>query len=214
MKTQGPQALEVRRQLPRLSLLKRPREKIFIYSTVCQCGRPLGKSFNRVGCGLIRCVGVRGFGGRRRDVNETEDGRCTFGEMQVRATEKTGLDVTTLLRSLDQTRGFEVLEAAIEGALRLHRSHSEKLATGEDVTVWVRRIDGAGQGRENCAGAGRDAIKARRAMNRPQNDPRQIGGVADELDACLCVAVSGLFFMCGRANATLASNRVLRDRHV
>lgn len=41
--TQGPQALKVQRHLPRLSLLKRGRAKILIYSTVCHAGRRMTK---------------------------------------------------------------------------------------------------------------------------------------------------------------------------
>ncbi len=38
-KPQGPQALKIRRHLPRLSLLRRSRGKILIYTTVCHGGR-------------------------------------------------------------------------------------------------------------------------------------------------------------------------------
>ena len=214
LKTQGPQTLKIRRHLPRLSLLKSSGGKILIYTTVCQCGRPMGKSFRRVGSGRILSDCVVGFGGRSRGVNETEDDRCTFGEMQVRATEKTGLDVTTLLRPLDQTSGFEVLETAVERALRLHRALGEKLTTGEDVIVWVRRIDGEGEGGENGAGARRDAIKARRTMNSPQNDPRQIDGVRAESNGIVADG-RGCFDVPRRhgTKSNLASNEMLRDSH-
>lgn len=90
MKTQGPQPLKVRWQLPRLSLLKSSRAKIFIYSTVCHTGRRcLRGKVRRAVCfmALRGRIMVDGPGGW---LDEPEKLGGQLGEVEVRTTKEAG----------------------------------------------------------------------------------------------------------------------------
>lgn len=120
-KAKGPEAFEVRWHLPRLSLLKRTREKIPIISTVCHRGIRLPKF-----------VGVRGKHGcpcacRRHRTSllhwlrfdQTEQ-RCSMtGQMQVGATKLAfvafGCDAE-LSGTANHASRFEIGKCAIQGS--------------------------------------------------------------------------------------------------
>jgi hypothetical protein len=99
MKSQAAKALEIAGDVARLSLLRRSREKILIYSAVCHAGRRLRQGRD---CGggclvVIRFRGAGDGGGQRLD--ETEQLGCLLGEVEVGATKQARLTIAPLRRA-------------------------------------------------------------------------------------------------------------------
>jgi hypothetical protein len=121
----------------------------------------------------FRDMGSRGF-------DKTQQFSSVLGELQIRATKEARLNVARLRTTLDQTNGFEVIEAAIEGAHRLESATREQLATREDGRERLGLVYGARESSENgtrTLGKGFDVGRAKRCA---EDDPRQIGVIRTE----------------------------------
>jgi hypothetical protein len=212
MKSQAAKALEVAGELARLSLLRRSRVKIFIYSTVCHAGRRLlqGKD---LGGDYLMVIRFGGAGDGRR-VDETEQLGSLFSEVEVGTTKQACLAIAPLWRADDQAGLFEIIEATIERAHGLHGAASKQFAARVNCRVRAMGVDGASEGREQGAGTGGDAVQMCGAMRGAKDDPREIGGVAGEFGEGIGINFDICRISRVRANVPLAGNEVLRDRHV
>ncbi len=212
MKSQAAKALEIAGDLARLSLLRSSRVKILIYSSVCHAGRRLLQGKNLVG----NCLMVIRFGGGGdgRRVDETEQLGSLFSEVEVGATKQACLAIAPLWRADDQAGLFEIIEATIERAHGLHSAASKQFAARVNRRVRAMGVDGAGEGREQSAGTGGDAVQMCGSMRGAKDDPREIGGVAGEFGEGIGINFDICRICRVRANISLAGNEVLRDRHV
>jgi hypothetical protein len=64
--------------------------------------------------------------------------------MEVRAAEETRFHVTTLARTIDESSGLQISQAAIERALGLHGAFREQIAASEDFAKRLLGVDGTG----------------------------------------------------------------------
>src|ERR1700676_1870266 len=90
--------------------------------------------------------------------HEAKESGCTLGEVQVRASEQPGFNVTGLRPALDEASCFEIIKTAVEGPHGLHRPARQKLPASEDRCVRSVRIHGAGEGGKDGASAVRKLL--------------------------------------------------------
>lgn len=128
-----------------------------------------------------------------------------FSEMKVGATKQACIDIAGLRTTLYESGDLEIVEAAIERAHGLERAAGEQLTARKDGSKRFGCVNGPREGGEDGAGARWNLFNVRGTKRGPEDDPRQVGRVTAKR------AEGGrIFGVC----FTLASNEVLRDRHV
>src|SRR5471030_83015 len=137
-------------------------------------------------CAECRSVRRRQFGGvsRRKLANGRlrvgslspvpEDKGGFFGEVQIGATKQTCCPEAFLRHAFNQTGCFEVVQASIERAHRLHGTSGQKLTAGEYGGVGSMGVNGACKCGQHGASASRERREICGTMRGSEYDPREV----------------------------------------
>src|SRR5471030_895282 len=97
-----------------------------------------------------------------------------FGEVQIGATKQSCCPEAFLRHAFNQTGCFEIVQASIERAHRLHGASGQKLTTGEYGGVRPIGVDSACKCGQHGASSSRERWEIRSTMRGPEYNPREI----------------------------------------
>jgi hypothetical protein len=117
---------------------------------------------------------------RNRGFDKTQQFSGMLSEVEIRATKEACFNIAGLRTTFNQTSGFEVIQAAIEGAHRLKSATHEQLATREDGCERFGLIYGSCESSENGTRTLGKGVDVGRAKCGAEDDPRQVGVIRTE----------------------------------